>query len=489
MAKEIKAIVCPQCGATDQKTLKPGFYRCGRCQTEYFIDDDDVTVTHLHQWVAPAPAAPASPGRGFVIGMLSVMVAAIAGLGLFTRTDPSRPAASVYTRPEELKTDPNVFSWSSARSRPLVVGGRPGAAGARPLVLVVGKREYKDAHGFSADADQRNGLYVSLYDPLTGRDTRTQRLALVADAPSRRTWLPQIDLQVFGDGTPYIVIDKSQIFAVDPVTLTATDVTTKFFARQAELAAGVATIQFDDDRWGDGLELLVNDGRKYHYYPLVDKLYDEDAWYRASRDRATALPDAAPRTYFTFTGRSFQFPNAPQQLLRVRYLANAGGPEYKLENPTWSRNYGGSGFFTENDPHSRELIGANEQRASRILGFKDLTPGRRYFDPDIRYADASALLITLRTTAAPNAPLLLQCLDPTTGAIRWTTPLGDDDATDHFTRFADGFVGTDGTDCTVYGTNGKVRRSRELKYEAGPVDEEEEVEEDEADRPAKLQSV
>ncbi|MBC7446591.1 MAG: hypothetical protein H7330_00855 [Hymenobacteraceae bacterium] len=477
MAKEIKALKCPQCGATDQKEVKPGFYRCGRCQTEYFLDDDTVTVTHLHQWVAPAPAPPV-PVRRIVLA-LGVLTALGVGLSAawHTGTPPdARPTFSADSvPPEKPAADSNAFAWSSVRSVPLVAGGkRPGtehdakAAPTRAVVLVVGQRTYKK-EGFSNDADPRNGLYATLYDPLTGAETRTQRLGAAPAASARRSFSPDLDLRVFSNGATYFTVDDSQIYEVDPATLTARDVTTQLFARQAALAAGVATLKFNQERWGDGLELLVNDGRKFHYYPLIDQLYDEDVWYRATHAFGRPGPRAAPRTYYTFTGRSMEYPDAPAQLLEIRYLANPGGPEYKLENPSWSDNYGGSGFFTDRDPHTKELIGANEKKTSRILSFRDLTPGRRYFDPDVRYADATVVLITLRTTAAPEAPFRLQCLDPTTGAIRWTTPLGEDDETAQLVRFADGFIATDGDGCTVYGADGKVRRSFGLKYQPVPT--------------------
>ena len=48
MAKEIKAIKCPQCGSTAKTEIKPDVYRCVNCQTEYYLDDDDITVNYNH---------------------------------------------------------------------------------------------------------------------------------------------------------------------------------------------------------------------------------------------------------------------------------------------------------------------------------------------------------------------------------------------------------------------------------------------------------
>ena len=455
MASHLKAIVCPQCGSTDQRPLKPGHYQCARCQTEYFIDDDNVTVTHLHQWVTPA--APTVPVRRILLGV-GVFVALAVGIPVVIATLAPEPKSATTVAPPAAPTpDPNVFSWSSTESVPLVPRGRPGAA---PVVVLVGQREYPAAD------DPRNGLYLTIYDPLTGAETRSQRLGIAATAATRRMPFTNVDVRVFSDGTLYVLANKTYLYTIDPATLTATDQTTRLFARQPALAAGIASMQFDQERWGDGLELLGNDGGKFHYYPLVDTLYaDDDAWYRATHALTPPLPTARPRTYYTFTSQSFEHREEPRQLLKIRYLANLGGPEYRLENPSWHDNYGGSGFFTDRDPHVKELIGADDRRTSRILDFTDLTPGRRYFDPEVRFADSAAVLITLRATAAPDAPLRLQCLNPATGAIRWTTPLGDDDKVERFTRFAGGFVAADGARCTAYGPDGKVQRSTELRYQ------------------------
>lgn len=50
MAKEIKAIKCPNCGSVNKIELKPDFYKCSSCQTEYFLDDNDVNINYNHNF-------------------------------------------------------------------------------------------------------------------------------------------------------------------------------------------------------------------------------------------------------------------------------------------------------------------------------------------------------------------------------------------------------------------------------------------------------
>jgi ribosomal protein S27AE len=40
MATEIKAIKCPQCGSTENTELEQNRFKCNKCGTEYFLDND-----------------------------------------------------------------------------------------------------------------------------------------------------------------------------------------------------------------------------------------------------------------------------------------------------------------------------------------------------------------------------------------------------------------------------------------------------------------
>lgn len=48
MAKQIKTIKCPQCGSVRKTEIKPDYFRCDGCTTEYFLDNDDINVNVRH---------------------------------------------------------------------------------------------------------------------------------------------------------------------------------------------------------------------------------------------------------------------------------------------------------------------------------------------------------------------------------------------------------------------------------------------------------
>ena len=48
MAKNIKAIKCPNCGSIKKLEIRTDYFRCLNCDTEYFLDDDDINININH---------------------------------------------------------------------------------------------------------------------------------------------------------------------------------------------------------------------------------------------------------------------------------------------------------------------------------------------------------------------------------------------------------------------------------------------------------
>jgi len=53
MAKQIKAIQCPKCGSINKTEIKPDYYKCDSCSTEYFLDNDDINVNYNYNTQKP----------------------------------------------------------------------------------------------------------------------------------------------------------------------------------------------------------------------------------------------------------------------------------------------------------------------------------------------------------------------------------------------------------------------------------------------------
>ncbi len=50
MAKQIKAIKCPQCGSSLNTKISEEHFKCDSCGTQYFLDNDDVNINVNHQF-------------------------------------------------------------------------------------------------------------------------------------------------------------------------------------------------------------------------------------------------------------------------------------------------------------------------------------------------------------------------------------------------------------------------------------------------------
>jgi hypothetical protein len=188
------------------------------------------------------------------------------------------------------------------------------------------------------------------------------------------------------------------------------------------------------------------------YFPRINKIYSKDEFYDYSTGFKTLLPNAKEKTYFTFTSKSTEYPEEKLQLLKITYMANAGGPERVLENPSWGKDYGGSGIFTDRDPYKKVLV--SDKDRSRILNYSDITPGRLYFDPKVLWFDQQNILIKFNVTAAENSAQKLQCLS-TNGEIKWTLALPKD-FYGSFTKYNKGYLGVSYQNILLVSEDGKV---------------------------------
>lgn len=431
MAKEIKVIECPKCGSTSKTEIRTDYFRCDSCGTEYYLDNDDININiRQTNTYVPPPTVDLSKSRKIVLifsGVVFAMVILSSIISaVFRKNNSSSSPGSVVSGGSK---EENV-SWSSERTLPFVQRG-----GETPYVLLAGEKSY----GWGSDKDSRNGIYAVLFDPVNKKEIKSQKLQESAG----NSISTDVDVHRFTDGNIYIIVNKSKIFKMDNASLGITDVTKTIFAGQSALSAGVATVEFVYEDEGDGLKLMTNDGINYYFYPQVNKLYTKDELYKAKGGFKTLLPSAKETTYFSFTSESFDFPNEKTQLLKIVYKDNVGGPKDMETSPRWSKDFGGSGIFTDRDPYKKVLISDYAMERGRVVSFKDLTPGRLYFKPSILYYDDQTLLIKFAADANPNTPFSIQSVDVNTGAVKWTYAAADLNAMDNITRYKNGFIAVD----------------------------------------------
>lgn len=434
MAKEIKVIKCPNCGSVNKIELKPDFYRCNSCQTEYFLDDNDVNINYNHNYNHSNQPSATNERTLKIIGIVLGSIFAFFVL-IFIVTaifsSKHKNTNSVYTTSTSpIREEDNGFYASRYSNITFLQPGNQ-----QPIIVMLENRRYK-----SNTNEEKNGTYIAFYNPI--------KKELLAEEKVSNESLSSSDFKFreFFDGNIYIVNNKTSFLRLDKEKLKTEDVGKKFFEANTDLQIGVATMDFVYDDNGDGLVLLTNDGKKRYYYPLIQKLYTEDQYYKANNGFSSLLPNAKDKTIHIFTTESSDYPEEKLQLLQITYKDNGPGPKDVTDRLRWWKDYGGSGIFTDRDPYRKSLVGRYEKERGRILNWKDVTPDRLYFAPTVLLDDGANLIIQFRADANTKSAYKLQKLNGQNGAIEWTTSIPDAKTMKTLIKYKDGFAGVNNSD-------------------------------------------
>ena len=437
MAKAIKAIQCPKCGSPQKVEVRPEVFRCENCGTEYFLDNDDINVNYTVRSPAAPVAAPAKTNvrAGVIIGIALLVFFAVRLMysGGQTTSYPT-PQYSVTTGAGE-KEAAETHSFSADESQLYL-------AQQQPRLFRVGERSY--------NGPTKSSSYAVFTDAATGEVLHEEPVPVPAG--SART---EFDIKQFANGELYCIANKTTVFQVNTATNTLKDVTKTLFRGQPELGSGVATVEPGDDDYGDYFAIFTNDGRNLNFFPRTGTVYTKDELYKARHGFETLRRGSPTETRFIFSEKTPEYPE--EKILFIKYLArtNPGGPQI-LPRFAWEDDYGGSGIFTDADPHRKVLTTTYDLKESRVISFADFTPGRLYFEPRVLCSDAEYVLIAFKPTAAPTANASVQCLNARTGAIVFTRPLPSPSMPDEALRYPAGFALRDGSAAFVISLSGEL---------------------------------
>ncbi|MCB2409235.1 transposase [Hymenobacter lucidus] len=448
MAKAIKAIECPKCGSTQKAPVRLDVFRCESCGTEYFLDNDDINVNHTFRHFSPPLAPVMPPARRALLAGVALGLLGLVWWLLFHQAAPPQPVFVVpptVVAAAEAEEEPDKFTFSSQRALLYLSPTQ------KPVLLQVGSRHYQRAT--SADSS-----YARFVDATTGTALKSVALPIAPGTSS-----PNYDFKQFasGSGELYLIVNKTAVYRVDKASYAIKEVTKALFQGQPELASGIATVEAGDDDYGDYFNLFTNDGRNLLFFPLIHKAYTQDGFYDAKHGFKTLLPRSPTRTAFIFSRKSTTYPEDKIQLIKYQYRHNVGGAK-DLPLFEWNDDYGGSGVFTDADPHRKVLVRPYELEQARVLSYADFTPGRLYFEPRLLYADADYVLLSFKPTASPTVPVSLQCLNARTAAIVFTRPLDTSDSPDRAIRYPAGFALQDGSQTYTLSLSGQLTQHPEL---------------------------
>ncbi len=373
MAKQIKVIKCPQCGNAKPLTIGTDHYRCDKCGTDFFLDNDDVNVNVNVNHRYEATNNNTSPMKGVWI---TVAVVFIVGLMLVTKfcvDQVSRAARNATThtvteRPNNVQHSKYFFSIL------LPVNGQG-------VAFYITSRDKK--------------TYARFLDVATGNVIMEQEMALEIARNQN------IEYRYFlSDGRHYVIINGNLIYNIEPGNHVFTDITGEICARKPALEAGLMAISFVTKEQGEGFRIHTNLGKDLYYFPKTDMLYTEKAFRYVAEDISKPLlPGAKDLIYYLFLNKESAHSSNVAQLFEIKCKFNNGGPENRLMQ-------------------INEFAMKNLDKY-RITSCKSITDERIYFSPEVLFFDNHNILIAYQPSLAQDAGSNMQLLD-TSGNIIWT---------------------------------------------------------------------
>lgn len=435
MAKNIKAIKCPNCGSVLKTEIKPEMYVCNNCSTEYFLDDDDVNINHNYQ------------RRNLdakTLKIIGIAVASILLLFIISTLFERNPApAQEFSKPEPKIIVEEEESFSINRNEVIPYMQE---SSQKPLVVILESRSYSPEKFIG-----KNGFYLAFYDPITKKLIHEELLKI--DEKSSR----DLSFRTFSDGNIYMILNKNSFYKINKETFELQDIGATFFKAQDKLQIGIASLEFDSPKRGDILLVHTNDDQEFYYYPLAQELYTKKQYYTIYKGFNTLNRDAKVKTLYKFTDKSYDYPEEKIQLIKLLYKDNGYGPKELATSLEWSKDYGRAGIFTGNEPHKKKLLNDYQMLVHRVLSLKDITPERLYFYPKVKLDDGIHLIIQFKADISEKSDFILQELNRETGEVIWTTVLPHGTTIESMISFDKGFIGISSNEnISIFDTKGKL---------------------------------
>lgn len=382
MRKEIRAIRCPNCGNSDSLETKENHYRCNSCNTEYFIDKNEINVNVRHSYDSQQPSSVLK-----IVGLITIVfifVFGILSLAISLLSSGSKSTSESVIKQEE-------FSYYSYLTIPIDISGQP-------YILCFGTKTGRNNY----ERTEEWGYYFyNIEKEEVEKWTATPDYTKFKSTDARR----------FADGNYYLCLNKKQLLRLNRESLIFEDYSPIIRESDEEFSTGFASISIAYPSDGDAFDIISNMGNEYRYYPLIDKVYTAEQAREASRGMKTLLPQAKDSTYYMFTKKGFAYygPGSghPIQLMAVTFKYNGGGPQWVRKTSEFDFKEGKVSLFYHD--------------ADRIVTYRDVTPERVYFDPYVAYYDADDLLISVNADAAEESQVSIQKINKENGDVEWST--------------------------------------------------------------------
>jgi hypothetical protein len=262
MAKDIKAIKCPHCGSVYKQELKPEFYKCQNCGTEYYLDSDDIHIHHHHEPVAPVqssspPISSNTPLYILVFGVACIIIAYLVVV-MFSSTKSSGNKNYVIQMPKI------GFAWY------LYTNAQTGD----PVYL----RLYADYISRGSDK-QEYQIHAQYNNAATGELLHDRRM--FKDVVTRSNY--SFSFRTYPGNLIYAICDNTRLFQLDASSNQLMEVTSTLFKDYPQLSSGIAKLEFAYEK--AVINIVSNEGNTLFYLPVSRQLLTDAAQVQESENK------------------------------------------------------------------------------------------------------------------------------------------------------------------------------------------------------------
>ena len=270
MATKIKALKCPNCGSEKHIDLGNKRFLCKSCGTEFYIDDDDITINVNHHIDFDGKSFDQSK-KTMGIFAVAVTVGTIILFFLFSIT-------TLFSNHYDSINSSYLSGGDSINVEEDYKFIIPMHHGKDICFFYLTRRRY-NIYGDTLPKF-KNGYYYGFIDSKSGKVLKDALFYKTTDNGSSESFRPSdADISYFYQSKKwYMVIPDHYIYEINPNTLTVRDATKAFFANKPAMDTGLSMASLINNDYGEGFIVTNNLGIPYYYFPATNRLYTKDAF-------------------------------------------------------------------------------------------------------------------------------------------------------------------------------------------------------------------
>ncbi|WP_374951881.1 hypothetical protein [Mucilaginibacter sp.] len=346
MAKNIKVVQCPHCGSIQKTEIKPDFFKCDSCGTEYYLDDDDINVNINYKHEQPVTD---DSGQKRKITIAAIIIGCLILFWLFSMIFINNKSTTPATvEHQEIVVDTPAVKQKPPydyRARVLYTNTQNG----QPVLMRLARETITGADGQSTDFENLRCIFIDLIK-------KEQLSDVVLRKRENKGEGYNFNFHTFKDGTIYMIYNDAILYRLNQQANALVNVTNDLISRHHELSAGIASISYNDY----SLTMITIDGDKLYYIPTMGRLFKdfdqmERMWY--ANDRAV---------YYEF--RKDKLDDISQLLLKITPVGQVDQVQYEKILPNRK-------FFTPvilYQDKTNLLIAANINYSSPLVSMQSL---------------------------------------------------------------------------------------------------------------------